>query len=322
MRNRDLVAGFALIILALVLLPLTAGRAGAAESYPKRPITVIVPYMPGGLVDMAARPFAEAMSKELGVPVVVTPTPGAGGVVGTTKALSAKPNGYTLLLASDITFVYHPLLRKVQYTPEDNRPIYGVLQAITILAASKKNAKFQSFEDFIAYAKNNPGQVTVGMTGMKSIHFGLTKRLETIYGIKVQAVPFDGGVQVSNAIVSGHVDTGFTEVITNADLLPLVVTSGKNDYLKGARDFEDLGKPELRMAIGYHLSAHKDVPEKYCAILEAAAAKASHDPTYLKVLESVSALPYRAGKDAILKETARERDLLQQLINEGQIAPD
>lgn len=108
---KKLVLSLAAVLFAVALWPLHA----LAAAYPDRPITVIVPYTPGGNVDMLARGIAPAIEEELGVKLIITPTPGAGGTVGTMKMIQSRPDGYTLLIGNQTTLSMKPFLQKTRF---------------------------------------------------------------------------------------------------------------------------------------------------------------------------------------------------------------
>lgn len=291
-------------------------------AYPNRTINVIVPYLPGGWVEIITRPFVDAMSRELGVPMTVNPSPGAAGVIGITKALQAKPDGYTLVVCSDLAFSYHPLIRKVRYTQKDANPIYGVMQAVGLFATSKKQTKFQTFEEFVAYAKEHPGEVTVGVAGLNSIFLTTLVQMEQAYGINVQPIPFDGAVGITNAITSGHIDCGITEHTQNSELQPMLVSSGKSEYFPGVRDFSDLGYPQISSAYGMILMGQPKLPEDIRLKLEAVAIKAAEDPNYLRIVKSMAADTFPVKKDELLERIATDSIVVEQMIKDGVIVPE
>lgn len=309
----------------LCVLVSALGMSAPTQSqaaYPNRTINVVVPYLPGGFIEIITRPFVDAMSRELGVPMTVNPMPGAAGVIGITKVLQSKPDGYTLMAASDLSFSYHPYLRKVRYTQADANPIYGIFKAVGVFATGKKNTKFSTFEEFVAYAQANPGQVTVGVSGMNSIYLVMLTLMERDLGIDVQPVPFDGAVAITNAVTSGHIDCGFTEHTQNSELQPLIAYMGKNDYFPGLRDFADIGHPNLAQQYKVVLYGQPKLPEDIRLKLEAAAIKASQDPIFLEVLKKMANLPAPADKATILKEIDDAAILVKAMIADGVLVPE
>lgn len=299
-----------------------AQSAQAAPNYPKRAVNVIIPYLPGGYVELCARPYLEAMSKELGVPVMVTLTPGAGASIGITKALRAKPDGYTLVLTSDLSFALHPQTRTVKYEMKDSNPVYGVLRNTGIWISRKADARFSGFEEMLDYCKENPGKLTVGISGLNSLWSMQLREIEDTLGCKLQQVPFDGGLAVSNAVVSGHVDLGMTEYLKNSEQKPILFYTSKTPTFPELKDFADLGYAYMPKDSGMVLYGHPDMPEDIRQILASAAQKAMSDPTFLSTLEVFGHTPYPATKEEILTKQQDYAELIAEMIKLGVIIPN
>ena len=147
------------------LLVCAALSAAAQNAWPTRPITMIVPFPPGGLADLVARPVAEAMSRELGQPVVIENRAGAGGGIGMAAAAKAKPDGYTVLLAlSSLTVIPEAdvvLGRPAMFALADLRPIARFTADPTVLAV-RADAPWKTVQQFVDDAKKRPGAINYG----------------------------------------------------------------------------------------------------------------------------------------------------------------
>ena len=195
-------------LLAALLLSI-AGLAGAQGSYPTRPITMVVPFPPGGLADLVGRPVAEAMSRELGQTVVVENKGGAGGGIGMAHAAKAQPDGYTVLMAlSSFTVIPEAdkvLGRSPMYTLNSLRPIARITADPTVLAV-RADAPWKTVKDFVEDARKRPGAINYGSSGNYGTMHVPMEVLSQNAGIKMTHVPFTGAGPAVVALLSGQID--------------------------------------------------------------------------------------------------------------------
>jgi tripartite-type tricarboxylate transporter receptor subunit TctC len=191
--------------LLLALLPLAGW---AQDTYPSRPITMIVPFPPGGVADIVGRPLAATMEKTLRQPVVVVNRTGAGGAVGMTAAARAAPDGYTILMAlSSISIfpVSDPLNGKAApYELADFAPIALVTADPTVLVVGG-DSPYRSVGDFVAAAKANPGKINFSSSGVYGTLHVAMEMFAHAAGIKLFHVPYQGGGPAVRALLSGEV---------------------------------------------------------------------------------------------------------------------
>ncbi|WP_084175038.1 Bug family tripartite tricarboxylate transporter substrate binding protein [Afifella pfennigii] len=187
--------------------------AAAAQDFPSRPITIIVPYSPGS-TDTLARTLSEGLSNELGQPVVVETRPGAGGTVGAASVASADPDGYTLLMAVSSVQTVAPHQRDLPYGFDDLTPVARVAVGPNVMAA-RKEAPFTTMEEMVAYAKENPGEVSFGSAGTGGATHIAGEAIARAAGIELFHIPFGGVTPAIAATVAGDVDLvlGFASAI-------------------------------------------------------------------------------------------------------------
>lgn len=177
-----------------------------AESYPDRPVRILVPYAPGGITDIAARLVGAKLSEMWGQQVVVENKPGGNGVIALTTAIRSAPDGYTLVLVAGGDVALNPLLIKnLPYdVKRDLVPITSVSSAPVVLVANSASP-FKSVADVIAAAKAKPDSIDVGLPGVSSINHLILEWVSLSTGTKFQIVPFKGGAPAVQALVSGVV---------------------------------------------------------------------------------------------------------------------
>lgn len=204
----------ALVAAALVALALPG--AALAQAFPTRAIRIIVPLSAGGTGDTLARTVAEAMSKELGQPVVVENKPGAGGLVGAEAALQAPADGYTLLAVSP-ALVIQPLVHadKKTYDPVKSFDPLTLMANTHQMVVAHPSAGIRNAREMIDYAKKNPGKLSYGSAGTGSATHLNMELLLSMAGIDILHVPYKGSTQARQDVLSGQVQ------LASDGLLPL-----------------------------------------------------------------------------------------------------
>jgi len=236
-----------LCLVAATTLALQAGAAGAqtaAESWPNRAITWVVPFGAGGVTDLVSRKIAELLRTRLGQPVVVENRPGAGGTIGTEFVARAQPDGYTVLYASGGPMTIQPNLglAKLNYDPlKSYIHVRGVSSANQILVATGA-APYSTLAEFVAYAKANPGKVNFGSPGPGTAQHLAGEMFQAAAGIKLTHVPYKSGSSQMTDMMSGILDVSF-------------------DYLTVLRPLIDTGKVKVLGTTGTaRLAALPDAP--------------------------------------------------------------
>src|SRR5262245_61848471 len=205
--------------LAFAVLIALAGSTLAAESYPDRPITLVVPYAAGGSSDVLARLLGERLSKSLGQQIVIDNRAGAGSRLGTEIAAKSAPDGYTLLLA-DMPHTIVPAIQKgVHYDPVGDFTPIGLIGTASMVFFINSAVKAQAVRDFVVLAKADPGKITIASGGIGNATHLTAELFQAKAGIKLVHVPFRGPGPAMNDLVAGHVQSGFTTFATASSVL-------------------------------------------------------------------------------------------------------
>lgn len=195
-------------LLAALLLS-SAFSAVAQSSWPTRSITMIVPFPPGGLADLVARPVAEAMSRELGQPVVIENKAGAGGGIGMSLAAKSKPDGYTMVMAlSSLTVLPEAdvvLGRAPMFGLNDLRPVARYTADPTVLAV-RAESPWKSVQEFVDDARKRPGAINYGSSGNYGTMHVPMEILAQASGSKLTHIPFTGAGPAVVALLGGQID--------------------------------------------------------------------------------------------------------------------
>lgn len=177
-----------------------------AQSFPTRPVRILVPFGPGGVADLTARAVGQKLGESLGQPVVVENRPGAGGIAAGEAVAKAEPDGHTLLLMSNGTAVSAGLFRSLPFDPlRDFAPV-GLLASFDIAILVAAESRWRSLADLLAYARANPGRLNLGSINIGSTQNLAAELLKSAAGIDLQIVPFNGTPAVVTALRGGQID--------------------------------------------------------------------------------------------------------------------
>ncbi len=263
-----------------------------AQNFPERAVTLISPWPAGGTADIALRSLAEAMTKHLNQRVLVENKPGATGTVGPAfMARNTRPDGYTI---SQITLsVFRmPYLEKVNYDPMTDFTWIVGITSYTYGVVVRADSPWKTWQEFIAYARANPGKVNYGAPGTGSTPHITMEEIAARDGIKWLAVPFKGTADNITALMGGHImasadTTGWAEFV-NSGKLRLLVTWGEERTKRWptAPTLKELGYGFV-VDSPYGIAGPKGMDPKIVKILHDAIKKAIDEPVYLQAIERI-----------------------------------
>ena len=256
----------AVLVLAATVVGLYMSTA-RAQDYPSRPVRVVVPFSPGGAVDGPMRVIAQELSKRLGNQVIVDNRPGAGATIGTEVVAKAAPDGYTLLLASQTNAISATLYPKLSYDPiEDFVPISLIGREPGVLVVHP-SLPVKSFQEFVAYVKERPGQVDYASSGNGSGQHLFVALLASMTGMKMNHVPYRGSGQATADLLGGQVQVsipgtaGMVGHIKAGKLRALAVTGAKRSpQLPDVPTVMESGVPGYEAYVWMGLLAPKGTP--------------------------------------------------------------
>ena len=203
---------FFLALLAAVTLAPNAWAQDAAANYPNRPIHIIVCVPAGGGVDTVTRIVADGLQKKLGQPVVVENSAGAAGNIGAEAVFTAEPDGYTLLAAQPSPLTVNPLLyKKMAFDPTQFEPV-AIMTTIANVLLVRPDFPAKTAQEFIAYAKANPGKINYASQGIGTTSHLTAALFEKVTGTKLVHVPYKGTAPALNDLIASHVDMIFMEL--------------------------------------------------------------------------------------------------------------
>lgn len=293
-----------------------------AQNYPDRPIRVIVPYPPGGITDIVGRTIGDRISRELGQSVIIENKAGAGGSIGASEAARAKPDGYTLFIGTSATNGTNPsTFANLNYDAvKDFEPVALVASApLMIIISPQIPAK--TLDEFISYAKANPGKVSYATTGTGgSVHL-TTEQFAMQTGIKMTHVPYRGSSPALTDLIGGHVDVMFDNVPSAAPLAEsgkvraLAVTSKTRSVL--APDVPTVAEtavPDFDSASWIGLYAPAGTPANAIDALNKAVNKGLKDKTLLEIFRKAGLEARGGSPDDLGKHQSNEIEKWAQVV--------
>ncbi|MCX5909697.1 MAG: tripartite tricarboxylate transporter substrate binding protein [Deltaproteobacteria bacterium] len=260
------------------------GTLSAAEPYPNKPITFLVPWGTGGMTDVTARLLAEKFRGELGQPVLVVNKPGANGAIGLKYALSQKADGYTVVLGPMTDALSNSYFQDSESINIKDLSFAGGYLPQERVLYTTPDKPYKTFREFIDYAKENPGQISAGSGGSQWA-LEIVKSIAVKDGLKMKYVMFKSGGEASTAILGKHVDICETGTGTPAfqaargGKLNLLVNlgSGTVPYFPNAKSVKQLGYPYISV-VYYGFSLRAGTPEDIRKKLEDTLKKVLQDP--------------------------------------------
>jgi tripartite-type tricarboxylate transporter receptor subunit TctC len=285
---KKLAAIFSIVLAACAMLAPDGARA---QSFPNKPVKIVVPYPPGGAADTIARILGQYMAESLGQPLVVENKPGAQGAIGTLAVAKSPADGYTLLLFDSGVLMINPLLEDVGYDPAKDFTSVGLAGVSPYAVIVNSNLPVKSLRDLAAVAKAKPDQVKFAAGSATSRLTG--ELFQLLAGAKMLYVPYKGGAAVVNDLMGGHVDVSVAAapsvvpMVAGGKVRALAVTGSKRlAALPDVPTSKDAGYPEFEV-LGFNgLVAPAGTPAPVIATLHAALAKTLQNPEAVQKLQA------------------------------------
>ncbi len=233
-----LVAAGAALLVVIMAMP-----SARAEDFPTRPITLVVPYTPGGSTEILARIVGQKLEQRLGKSIVFEMKPGAGTVIGSTAVAQSAPDGYTLLMATPTPMAINVTVHKsLPYDPQTDFVPLAMLASAPFLLLVNPDLPVHSVKELIAYAKANPGKLSYGSGGVGAPHHLYMELFKSMTGTQMTHVPYKGSLPALNDVVGGQIQLMFCDIPPAAGM----VSAGKVRV--------------LGVSTGERVSAYPDVP--------------------------------------------------------------
>jgi tripartite-type tricarboxylate transporter receptor subunit TctC len=289
-----------------------ASLPAAAQNYPNRPVTVIVPFAAGGPTDVIARIVTDHMAKSLGQSFVIENVVGAGGTTGITRAKRAKNDGYTIAMGHLGTHAAAPALYpNLAYDPVADFEPVGLAAGTPILILAKKDFPAKDLKEFVAHLKANDAKLNMAHAGVGSVSFTTCLLLNHILKVKPTSIPYQGTGPSMNALVGGQVDYMCDQIVNAVPQVQggtikayAIATDKRDPSLPNVPTTREAGLPEYQASAWNALFAPKDTPKEIVASLSAALDKAlDDDVTRKRLLELGSDIPGKERRGGVALNT-------------------
>jgi tripartite-type tricarboxylate transporter receptor subunit TctC len=270
-----------ILLAALALLAFTA----QAQTYPSRPVTIIVPYAAGGSLDAVTRILAKSLTTRLGQTVLVENRAGAGSNIGAAYVAKSPADGYTLFLASPATAINVSLYSQLTYDPEKDLTPVSLITAVPSVLIVPANSPFKSVAELVAFAKQNPGKLNYSSGGAgSSEHLG-SEMFKFYCGVDVTHIPYKGGAPAMTDLMAGQVSMMFSNRIgalphiRAGKLRALgVADSVRSPQLPDVPTFAEVGYPNLKVLVWSGIMAPAGTPPAVVNRLNAVITEAMQAP--------------------------------------------
>ena len=279
------------LIKASAALMVVSGFA-AAQTFPAKPIKLVVPFPPGGLIDTMARLVGTRLAQELGQAVVIDNKPGAGGNLGAAEVARSTPDGYTLLMASPPLTIGPALYASMPYKPEQIIPVGLIGRVPNVLIVNPKSG-INTVAELLAKAKSRPGQLNYASNGNgTSLHLS-AELLKSSTGTFITHIPYRGAAQAVTGLIAGEVDMMFENLpsvigqIQAGSVKALAVTTRRrNKVIANVPTLAESGLPDFDVSAWYGLAAPAGTPAAVVVRLEQALEKIARDAEIVRTMES------------------------------------
>jgi tripartite-type tricarboxylate transporter receptor subunit TctC len=299
-----------------------AGVTAQTQTYPNKPLRVVVPFGAGGVADLTARTVTQKMSESLGQAVVIDNRPGAGGIVAAEMVAKSDPDGYTLLLMSNANAVSAGLFKSLPFDPVKDFTPVSLIGTFDLAIVTSADSRFQTLPELLAWAKANPGKLNIGSINIGSTQHLTAELFKSVSGMDAQVVPFNGTPAVMTALRGGQIDVAVEVLspvlpqIKGGALRALAVTGTKrNMALPQVPTAKEGGLPNLLSTSWNGLGVPAKTPQAVVDRLNKEVTAALQTPAVRQKLLDLNVEPHPStvvqAHDWLQTEIKRWSDVMQ-----------
>ena len=303
--------------------------AAWAQSWPSRPVSIVVPFPAGGTTDVLARALAQELSKTLGQPVVVENKPGAGATLGADYVAKAKADGHTLLMGAVHHTIATSVYRKLAYDFEkDFAPITTVALVPNVLVVHPQ-LPAASVQELLALARAQPGKLTYGSNGAGTGQHLIGAQFEGMGGVQLLHVPYKGSGPLTTDLLGGQINMSFDTVtpvlphIKAGKLRALAVTTARRSAaLPDVPTLHEAGLKGFDMGTWFGMLAPAATPKDVVARLNADMVKIIHAPEFRKKMDDIGAVPIADAPEQMARQIRDDTARFAKLVKEAGVSID
>ena len=303
--------------------------AAAAQTYPVRAISLVVPFPAGGTTDVLARAVGQELSKSLGQPVVVESKPGAGATLGADFVAKAKPDGYTLLMGAVHHTIATSVYKKLPYDfQKDLTPISTVALVPNVLVINP-NVPAKTVRELLALAKADPGKFTYGSNGNGTGQHLIGAQFEAMGGVQLLHVPYKGSGPLTTDLLGGQITMSFDTItpvlqhIKSGKLRALAVTTLKrSSALPDVPTLDEAGLKGFDLGTWFGLLAPAGTPKDVVARLNAEIVKIVNAPDFRKKMDDIGAEPAGNTPEQMARQIKDDTERFAKLVKDAKVSID
>ena len=309
-----------------VAAALFATMTVSAQTWPQKPVTIVVPFPAGGTTDVLARALSTKLSAAIGQPVVVDNKPGAGATLGAALVAKASDGGHTLLMGAVHHTVATSVYKGLTYNFEkDLVPITTVAVVPNVLVVNA-TSPYKSVKDLVAAAKSKPEGLSYGSNGSGTAQHMIGTQFQIETGTKLLHVPYKGSAPLTTDLLGGQITMSFDTVtpvlpfIKEGKLRPLAVTTAtRSAALPDVPTLQEAGVPKLAIGTWFGLLAPTSAPKPVVARLSAEVVKIINSPDFRKQMAEIGAEPVGNTQEAMAKQIREETEKFAVLVRDAKV---
>ncbi|HSV80528.1 MAG TPA: tripartite tricarboxylate transporter substrate binding protein [Ramlibacter sp.] len=315
--------------LAVAAAVFAAAAGASAQTWPAKPVTIIVPFPAGGTTDVLARAVSTKLSAAIGQPVIVDNKPGAGATLGAALVAKASDGGHTLLMGAVHHTVATNVYKNLSYSFEkDFQPITTVALVPNVLVVNA-SAPYQSVKDLVAAARTKPEALSYGSNGNGTAQHMIGTQFQIETGARLLHVPYKGSAPLTTDLLGGQVNMSFDTVtpvlpfIKEGKLKPLAVTTAKRSgALPNVPTLQEAGLPHLAIGTWFGLLAPNSAPKAVVARLNTEVVKIIRSPEFQKQMADIGAEPVGNKPEEMARQIREETAKFAELVKAGKVTPE
>jgi len=312
--------------LVVALAVALSGGSALAQAWPSKPISLVVPFPPGGTTDVLARSLAEKLTQSLGQTVIVENKPGAGATLGADYVVKSKPDGYTLLVGAVHHTIASSVYKKLPYDfQKDLAPITTIALVPNVLVVNA-STPVKTVADLVKLAKAEPGKLTYGSNGNGTAQHLIGTQFQNMTGTEINHIPYKGSGPLASDLIGGQITMSFDTItpvlphIKAGKLRPLAVTTAKRSAaLPDVPTLEEAGLKGFNIGTWFGVLAPAATPKDIVARLNTEMVKVIQSPEFRKRMDEIGAEPIGNSADQMALQIKGETDKFAKLVKDAKV---
>jgi tripartite-type tricarboxylate transporter receptor subunit TctC len=317
------------LVHAVALTLALSGGSALAQTWPTKPITLIVPFPPGGTTDVLARALGEKLSQALGQPIIVESKPGAGATLGADYVAKSKADGYTLLVGAVHHTIATSVYKKLPYDfQKDFAPITTVALVPNVLVVNA-STPVKNVAELVALAKAQTGKLTYGSNGNGTAQHLIGTQFQNLTATEIVHIPYKGSGPLATDLLGGQITMSFDTVtpvlqhIKGGKLRPLAVTTAKrSSALPDVPTLDEAGLKGFNIGTWFGILAPAATPKDIVARLNSEMVKVIQSPEFKKRMDEIGAEPVGNSAAEMAAQIRAETEKFAKLVKDGKVTID